>query len=76
MNHLLHELEHEQYGMAFPPIGVASRSPCSPRRSRCGGGVGERRTLRVVAEVTDGWNTFLMPEGEYRHKLEVLAGHC
>jgi alkanesulfonate monooxygenase SsuD/methylene tetrahydromethanopterin reductase-like flavin-dependent oxidoreductase (luciferase family) len=38
--------------------------------------MGERRTLRVVAEVADGWNTFLMPEDEYRHKLEVLAGHC
>ena len=22
MNHLLHELEHEQYEIAFPPIGV------------------------------------------------------
>ena len=40
------------------------------------GGMGERRTLRVVAEVADGWNTFLMPEEEYRHKLDVLAGHC
>lgn len=40
------------------------------------GGMGERRTLRVVAEVADGWNTFLMPEEEYRHKLGVLAGHC
>src|SRR6266508_1548860 len=39
------------------------------------GGMGERRTLRVVAEVADGWNTFLMSEEEYRHKLEVLAGH-
>jgi alkanesulfonate monooxygenase SsuD/methylene tetrahydromethanopterin reductase-like flavin-dependent oxidoreductase (luciferase family) len=29
-----------------------------------------------VAEVADGWNTFLMPEEEYRHKLDVLAGHC
>ena len=35
------------------------------------GGMGERRTLRVVAEVADGWNTFLMPEEEYRHKLDV-----
>jgi len=29
-----------------------------------------------VAEMADGWNTFLMPEEEYRHKLDVLAGHC
>jgi alkanesulfonate monooxygenase SsuD/methylene tetrahydromethanopterin reductase-like flavin-dependent oxidoreductase (luciferase family) len=40
------------------------------------GGMGERRTLRVVAEVADGWNTFLMPDEEYRHKLDVLAEHC
>ena len=40
------------------------------------GGMGERRTLRVEAEVADGWNTFLMPEEEYRHKLDVLAEHC
>ncbi len=40
------------------------------------GGMGERYTLRVVAEVADGWNTFLMPEEEYRHKLDVLGKHC
>jgi len=32
--------------------------------------------LREGAEVTEGWNRFLMPEEEYRHKLDVLAGHC
>src|SRR5581483_11432710 len=40
------------------------------------GGSGERRTLRIAAEHADGWNTFLMPEDEYRHKLDVLEGHC
>ena len=40
------------------------------------GGSGEKKTLRVVAESADGWNTFLMPMDEFQHKLNVLAGHC
>jgi F420-dependent oxidoreductase-like protein len=40
------------------------------------GGSGERRTLRIVAEHADIWNGFLGEPAEYRHKLEVLAGHC
>ena len=40
------------------------------------GGAGEKLTLRTVAESADGWNTFFMPEGEYQHKLDVLAEHC
>ncbi len=40
------------------------------------GGMGEQLTLRVVAESADGWNTFLMPVEQYRHKLDVLAEHC
>jgi F420-dependent oxidoreductase-like protein len=40
------------------------------------GGSGEKRTLRIVAEHADGWNTFFGDPAEYRHKLDVLAGHC
>ncbi|MCW3065782.1 MAG: family F420-dependent class oxidoreductase [Solirubrobacterales bacterium] len=40
------------------------------------GGSGEKRTLRIVAEHADGWNTFHGDPAEYRHKLDVLARHC
>jgi alkanesulfonate monooxygenase len=38
------------------------------------GGVGERKTLRLVAKYADACNIFGGPEAP--HKLEVLRGHC
>ena len=40
------------------------------------GGSGGRRTLPIVAEPADGWNTFFSTPEQYRHKLDVLESHC
>jgi F420-dependent oxidoreductase-like protein len=42
------------------------------------GGMGERRTLRLVAQYADACNLFDIPDGgkTIRHKLEVLRRHC
>ena len=40
------------------------------------GGMGEQKTLRIVAEHADGWNAFPLPVDQLAHKLSVLADHC
>lgn len=40
------------------------------------GGAGEKRTLRLVAEFADEWNTPAMPLDDYRRKCETLERHC
>jgi F420-dependent oxidoreductase-like protein len=104
------ELEHDQYGIPFPRIGVrmdmldeacrvlrglwteerftfdgvhyrledAQMDP-KPLQSRLPlmiGGDGEKRTLRIVAEHADVWNTGLGDIETFRHKLDVLSRHC
>ena len=41
------------------------------------GGMGEKKTLRMVAQYADACNLFArVGEDEIRRKLDVLAGHC
>ena len=40
------------------------------------GGMGEKKTLRIVAEHADGWNAFPLPIPQIQQKLDVLRGHC
>jgi len=42
------------------------------------GGMGEKKTLRLVAQYADACNVFDIPDGgkTVRHKLDVLARHC
>ena len=40
------------------------------------GGMGEQKTLRVVAAHADGWNAFPLPVEQLQHKLNVLHNHC
>ena len=40
------------------------------------GGTGEKRTLRLVAQYADEWNSVDLTPDAFRHKNEVLAAHC
>jgi F420-dependent oxidoreductase-like protein len=105
-----YELEHQQYGIPFPRIGVRmdmldeachilrglwtgesttfegkhfqlkdahmEPKPLQEHLPLVIGGSGERRTLRIVAEHADIWNTFFGDLERYKHLLSVLDGHC
>ncbi|MEE9277879.1 MAG: LLM class F420-dependent oxidoreductase [Dehalococcoidia bacterium] len=40
------------------------------------GGVGERRTLRLVAKYASEWNSFNLSPEQYAQKVAVLEQHC
>ncbi|MFI7498447.1 LLM class F420-dependent oxidoreductase [Streptomyces sp. NPDC049687] len=48
----------------------------TPRPEILIGGMGERKTLRLVARHADACNLFASSPEEVRHKLGVLRGHC
>lgn len=50
--------------------------PVQPRMPIWIGGVGEKRTLRIVARHADGWNAAYVPPDEFRRLNGVLDGWC
>lgn len=40
------------------------------------GGGGEKRTLRIAAELADGWNVPFLDAATFAHKRDVLHAHC
>lgn len=74
---LLHEGTATFRGEHFTLDGaVCDPRPVQERLPIWVGGGGERRTLRIVAELADGWNVpFISPE-DYARKCRVLDSHC
>jgi len=60
----------------YYPLVDAQSSPRPLGATLVVGGRGERRTMRVAAELADEWNVTRVTFDEYPRKLEILAAHC
>jgi alkanesulfonate monooxygenase SsuD/methylene tetrahydromethanopterin reductase-like flavin-dependent oxidoreductase (luciferase family) len=60
----------------YVPLHEAQSFPVPAGARLVVGGRGERRTMRVAAELADEWNVTRVTYDEYPRKLDVLAGHC
>jgi alkanesulfonate monooxygenase SsuD/methylene tetrahydromethanopterin reductase-like flavin-dependent oxidoreductase (luciferase family) len=61
---------------AYSPLVDAQSHPTPAGGALIVGGRGERRTMRVAAELADEWNVTRVTFDEFPRKLDVLAGHC
>ena len=55
---------------------VVDPRPLQPELPIWIGGGGEQRTLRIVADLADGWNVPFISSDDYAHKCGVLDQHC
>jgi alkanesulfonate monooxygenase SsuD/methylene tetrahydromethanopterin reductase-like flavin-dependent oxidoreductase (luciferase family) len=60
----------------YYPLVDAQSFPLPAGGTLIVGGRGERRTMRVAAELGDEWNVTRVTFDDYPRKLDVLAGHC
>ena len=74
---LLREASASFEGTHFRLDGaVVDPRPVQPELPIWIGGGGERRTLRIVAELADGWNVPFVGPDEFARKSNVLDDHC
>jgi alkanesulfonate monooxygenase SsuD/methylene tetrahydromethanopterin reductase-like flavin-dependent oxidoreductase (luciferase family) len=60
----------------YHPLAQAQSYPLPVGAALVVGGRGERRTMRVAAELADEWNVTRVTFEDYPRKLDVLAAHC
>jgi len=60
----------------FADARCEPKGPQSPRPPIAIGGIGERRTLKVVAKHAQWWDALRLPPEEWPAKNQVLLDHC